>query len=898
MPISAGSQVGPFSIVREIGRGGMGVVYLARDAHLDRDVAIKMLPEHFASDPERLARFEREAKLLASLTHPNIAGIYGVERHEGHMFLVLEYVEGETLADRLDRGPLPIDEAIDVCRQVAAGLEAAHDAGVVHRDLKPANVRLTSNGVAKVLDFGLARADGVSGVSSSTSQAPTIETPARTPTVPGAILGTAPYMSPEQARGRRVDKRTDVWSFGVLLYECLTGTSPFIGETATDSIGAILHKDVDLARLPPGTPVALRRLLVRCLERDRNERLRDMGDARIELRDARSGESRTGALSSESARRLVWLAPAIAALVTALVVSFAAWQVLKTPPAKPALLTRLHMTTVEPLLISGLAARLVAISPDGSKIVYSAGEGGVTKLYLRRLDSYESRALPGTEDGRSPFFSPNGDRIAFFSQGLVKWLSLSGGTPTSLCPVPGLHLGGTWIDNDTILFCSNVSQRPFIVSTSGTASREVEVTGDEIIVGSFRWPRALPDGEHVLLSYLFELDGLEGPHVVALSLKSGQMQRITRGTDASYLPSGHIVYGQGESLLAAPFDLQSLKLTAAPRALDIGAVQGDAFGVRNIGLAQNGAAVYMPQVSVQPGRLVSVDRTGQFEVLDESPGVYGTPRLSPDQTRVVYWANQLVGGPQGDSTTDIWIYDLQRKRSISLTIDNPNASYAVWSHDGNSVMYLQFHPNGFSFDSMAANGSGEPTSMLEREHATLITSLAPDGASGVLYEVNPVTNRDIYLWIDGEDPKPLISTPANERAGTISPDGKWLAYVSDQSGSEQVYVTSFPDAKGRWLISSSSGVEPRWSPAGNELFYREGDQMMRVVVEPGESFVASAPEPLFEGSFAFDPFGNANYDITGDGQHFIMVRGDSSRTTTLNVLLGVNSELRRMFTSK
>jgi serine/threonine protein kinase len=873
----------------------MGVVYLARDAHLDRDVAIKMLPEHFASDPERLARFEREAKLLASLTHPNIAGIYGVERHEGHMFLVLEYVEGETLADRLDRGPLPVDEAIDVCMQVAAGLEAAHDAGVVHRDLKPANVRLTSSGVAKVLDFGLARADGASGVSSSTSQAPTMETPARTPTVPGAILGTAPYMSPEQARGRRVDKRTDIWSFGVLLYECLTGTSPFIGETATDSIGAILHKDVDLGRLPPGTPTPLRRLLVRCMERDRNERLRDMGDARIELRDARSGESRAGAPLSEGARRQAWLAPAIAALAAALVVSIASWQILKTPPETSTSMTRLLMTTDEPLLMSGLAARHVAISPDGSTIVYSAGEGGVTKLYLRRLDSYESRALPGTEDARSPFFSPDGDRIAFFSQGLVKWISLSGGTPTSLCPVPGLHMGGTWIDDDTIMFCSNVSPRPLVVSTSGTASRMVDVAGDESNVGRFRWPHTLPDGDHVLLSHQFELDGLEGPHIVVLSLKSGQLKRITRGTDATYVPSGHIIFGQGDSLLAAPFDVRGLKLTAAPRALGIDAVQADGFGVRNISFAQNGAAVYMRQISGQPGRLVSVDRTGQFEVLDESPGVYGTPRLSPDQTRVVYWSNQLVEGTRSDSSTNICIYNLQRKQTISLTIEKPNASYAIWSHDGNNVMYLQFHPNGFSFDSMSANGSGEPTTVFEQQHATLITSLAPDGESGVMYEVNPVTNRDIYLWTRGEDSRPLIATPANERAGAISPDGRWLAYISDQSGSEQVYVTSFPDARGRWLISGSGGVEPRWSPAGNELFYREGDRMMRVVLEPGDAFIASPPEPLFEGTFAFDPFGNANYDITSDGQHFLMVRGSTAQTTSLNVLLGLDGELRRMF---
>ncbi len=870
----------------------MGVVYLGRDTKLDRPVAIKALPEHLAEDPDRLARFEREARTLAQLSHPNVAGIYGVEEQDGARYLVLEYVEGETLAERLDRGVLAADETIDVCTQIASGVEAAHEAGVIHRDLKPANVKITPSGQVKVLDFGLAKSsDGNTSMMSSASQimtATSAQSP-NSPTVPGVILGTAPYMSPEQARGRSVDQRTDIWSFGVILYECLIGTSPFRGETVSDSIGAILHKEPDLALLPADTPRGLRRVLQRCLRRDKDRRWQAIGDVRIELEDARNDEHTGGSAAPGAARS--WPALAGAVVATAVIVAGAVWLGTRPEPPVAPEPVRFSMDFADQLDMSGMAFQTVAISPDGSTIVHSAGRAGRTHLYIRKLNESEATRIPGTQGGRSPFFSDDGQRLGFLAQGELKWLPLSGGMPLTVARFPGLHFGADWLPDGSIVYSTSQDETLSVVSSSGGTPRALTIDIEGGTIGFFRWPRVLPDGRHLLVTYMGTIDGAPGPHILVVNIESGTSRVLTRGTDARLIASGFLMYLQGESFLVSRFDVDALELVGQPRAMEM-SPRADGFGSVWAAVSDNGTLVYVPGGAIRGlGRLVWVERDGRVTSLsDESRGYY-TPRLSPDGSRITYWSTSDADG-QG-----VFSYDIRQGRSFPIrytTIEG--GSYPIWVPGEQSICALVNEPGGgWTLQSARPDGSGTPQVIARTGVARLITSFDPSGAGGLGYEVNPVTNRDILLVESFDEMRPLIATPANERAPRIAPGGDWFAFVSDQSGQDEVYVSSYPDGEGRILVSVRGGTEPCWSPDGSELYFRTDDAMMAVPVtyENGSIRLGQAEE-LFKGRYLLDYFGNANYDVDPEGGRFLMVLTEEVEEWEKQVVLDWTTDLERM----
>jgi hypothetical protein len=655
-------------VLREVGRGGMGVVYLARDTRLDREVAIKALPEHLATDPARLERFEREAKTLAGLSHPNVAGIYGVEEQDGARYLVLEYVDGETLADRLDRGPLPVDEAVEYAVQIAAGVEAAHEAGVIHRDLKPANIKITPDGVAKVLDFGLARAD--ESVSSSGGlDSPTMTTPQpqHSPTIEGAILGTAAYMSPEQARGRRVDKRTDIWSFGVVLYEMLVGASPFHGETATDSIGAVLHKDLDLARLPQSTPPNVRRVLDRCLVRDRNLRYRDIGDVRVELLRA---EGVPPAAAPRQSRAAIVIAGVLG--VTCIGVCAALWirpaAPLSDHAAEP---SRLNFPVSllpdgEPSTGEG---REFALSPDGTRLVVSAMVGSERGLWLRDLASDAALLLPDTAGAESPAFSPDGRWIAYFTDTALWKVATAGGSPRRLADATSSHRGVAWLGNDQLVYSPGTTSVLHVVSAAG-GTPETITSHESLDVDrphrSHRWPASTPDGRGVVFTAQSGGDSFNESTIAVVDLDSGQTTTLLEraGSFPIVLPNGELLYTSGGTVYASMVDWSVPAVVDTPKPVLDDVHHWPLNGSVQLTVGNDGTALYIrgSRQEAPLGMPTWLDlATGVRTPMLDEPTTVVTPRISPDGSRVVFSSEEgSLGTGVGSTEGSLIIYELAR----------------------------------------------------------------------------------------------------------------------------------------------------------------------------------------------------------------------------------------------
>jgi Tol biopolymer transport system component/tRNA A-37 threonylcarbamoyl transferase component Bud32 len=885
--LSPGSRVGIYEVIAPIGRGGMGEVYRARDPKLQRDVAIKALPEAFSQDRDRLLRFEREARLLASLNHSNIAAIHGLEEQDGSRFLVMELVEGQTLDERIAEGPLPLEETLAVAAQIAAGLEAAHEAGIIHRDLKPSNVKIRPGGSVKVLDLGLARTvDGAGALDSSLS--PTRTTPA---TLAGAILGTAAYMSPEQARGKPLDKRSDIFSFGCVVYECLTGRQAFSGETVTDILSAILSRDPDWSALPAGTPAKIRDLLRRCLQKDPKRRLHDIADARLEIEEAQSrgasGEVEPGESPRPAGRgRMTW---AIAGALAGAVLAAAATMLLRDKaPAAPAA-APLH--AVLPLGAGDALFTMrpsLALSPDGRTVVYSAIHNGVQTLFRRPLASDHAEAIQGTELGSRPFFSPNGQWVGFIAKNELRKVPLLGGAAVTLSNIPPVTAGGSWGTDGRLVLPLGANSGLYAISEAGgdltPFVRLDEALGEHALLHL----QILPGGRGILCTQRLGIDfaDLDRSNVVVIDPATGKRNTVIEGATFARYGNGRLAFLRGATVFTAPFDLSRLAVTGAavPVAEKIAIDPSEGVGLFALAAGTlafvDGEPVRLPLTSV-----VRLDREGKSVRLPLPPGAYFNPRLSPDGKRLAMV--QFFG-----LRSAIVIYDRERDIVSTLTPERGRFFCPLWSPDGKRVAFSRMGGARPTLGIKNADGSGEIQSFQKSsEDAEFPGSFSPDGKT-IAYTINYSADRggtrkpiseDIWLQsVDGTKPAPVgpwFEAPAREAAPAISPDGKWVAYVSDESGAKEIYVRPYPGPGVATKVSPDSGIEPAWTRGGRELIYRAGERYERfMVIEVANALPAfSAPRLLFttEVNIGGQWSGRGSreeafrdYDVSADGNTF------------------------------
>jgi Tol biopolymer transport system component len=899
--------LGHYKVGEQLGRGGMGEVYLADDLNLNRRVALKFLPDAFTGDPERMARFEREAKLLASLNNPNIAAIYGLEQAEGKRFIVMELVEGETLAQRLSKGALPIEEALGICKQIAEGLEAAHEKGVIHRDLKPANIKVTPDGKVKVLDFGLAKAFAGEQTELNLSNSPTLSNAA---TQRGVILGTAAYMSPEQAKGKTVDKRADVWAFGCVVFEMLTGRAAFQAEDISEILASVIKGDVKLDLLPANIHPRVCEMLSRCLQKDLRRRYPGIIDARYEIEQALADPSgvlvqplAAAELQSKWRLGLPWIAAVV--VLAAIIAGVAVWSLKPTPQSESRQVTRFYYELPKDQRLGHYLERAVAVSPDGRQFVYSTTGGG---LYLRSMDELDAKFIAGTEGAQQPFFSPNGKWIGYFSaaDSQLKKIAVNGGAPVALTTVDNFTVGCfSWGPNDIIVY-SSPSRGIMRVSAKGGVPVEIikKAENEGILC-----PQMLPDGESILFITYSSYTPLRSMKVAVQSLKSGKRRELFAGNIAQfaqYLPTRHIVYAEGNNLIARPFDPEKLELTGEPISL--------AERIYRIGLwpqyamSDLGTLVFVPEAAtasaIAQRSLVWVDRNGKEEPLAAQPNAYVDPRISPDGTQV---AVTIVAGENRENT-GIWIWDLIRQTLTPLTSHKGRDISPLWTPDGKRIAYLSFRDSGYNLNWKAANGTAkeEPLS----SGMIVPASWSGDGKNLVLMRVAlaGIPNFDIgTLSMEGDRKwKPLLQEKYVEYQPRISPNGRWIAYASDESGQGQIYVRPFPDVeKDKWTVSINGGYSPLWSPDGRELFYRNGDAVIVVTVKTEPAFTLYTPKILFRGVYA-SPSANwmqwtdvDTWDISRDGKRFLMMKESGSAASTaggprrINIVLNWFEELKQ-----
>jgi Tol biopolymer transport system component len=825
--LTRGSRLGPFELVSPLGAGGMGQVWRATDSRLGRDVALKMLPADLVAHPDRVARFEREARLLASLSHPGIAILFGVEEIDGQSFLVMELVDGEDLAERLRRGPIRLDEAVSIARQVAEALEAAHEKGIVHRDLKPANVKVTPDGRAKVLDFGLAKACHANGAGPDHSGAPTLTDAG---TAAGLIVGTASYMSPEQARGKPVDRRTDVWSFGVLLFEMLTGRRLFAGETLSDTLAAVLGREIDWSALPATTPPSVRRVLARCLERDPKHRIHDIADARIELegRSAITAEAASARWPSLLAR----VAPG--AIAGAVVVLAAAPLLRGRAPAAP--LPPEVRFAVSPAA-SGSFEGYPALSPDGRQLAYVLGsEKGLSSLWLHSFEMGTARELPGTEDADEPFWSPDGRFLAFFAGGDLRRLDLASGIVQSLCAAPDPR-GGTWGSRGEILFGTTASAGLRRVREGGgpvEVVTEIDVGHNE---GSHRFPSFLSDGRH----YVFTVLGTEETMGLyfADAWTTGYRKVSPDLSRAVHDARGYLLFLRSGTLLAQRFDAERGVLEGDPSPVAPQRVGAD-VGLEGWFAAGPGVVAYRPGAH-QKSRLVWVDRAGRVVGEVTSPGAYGAPVLSRDGRRVA----TLVEGPDR-TRIDLWIFEASgHDRGQRLPLDARLVFMPVWSPDGGWIAYTAL---GRTLTRRATSGAGHEEVLISDGPARTPCDWSPDGRTLLFEQYSEANGAD--LWTLDVDPphaaRPVLQGRGNQTHASFSPDGRLFAYTSDEAGQPQVFVETFPPSGARWQITTGGGDQASWRADAREIYYVGVDRVLYAVpVRSLSPLTVGTAEPLF-----------------------------------------------------
>ena len=847
MALAIGSRVGPYHITAEIGAGGMGVVYRAHDSRLGRDVAVKVSAERFSE------RFEREARAVAALNHPNICTLHDV----GPDYLVMELVEGETLADvlaqRLRLSPgLPIDETLRIARQIALALDAAHDAGIVHRDLKPGNIKIRTDGTVKVLDFGLAKIHGATEPASQDIDKLT-HSPTLLATQAGLILGTAAYMSPEQARGKVVDRRADIWAFGVVVYEMLAGRRPFDGEDVSTTVAAVIQSEPRW----DGIPHSMLRLLKRCLTKDPRRRLRDIGDV-WELLDV-AAES----VPRSRAGMAGWIAAAVAAIVAAAAL-WSQWRGVDRPAERP--LVQLEVDLGSDVSLAPLNAPTpssLAISPDATRLVYAASvAGGAQQLYVRRFDQLMATALAGTDGAVNPFFSADGRWVAFHDRTRLKKIPVEGGAVQPLMELT-IFAGMDWTD-DQLLVGSGLDQGLLQSLASGGARTSILNLGrDERFFAS---PQLLPGGKDVLITVYGTPPSLDRAFIDVVSLTDRTRKTVARGgTAARYLSSGHLVYTNRSTMFAVPFDLASRETrgTAVPVLNDIGYDQ--ASGFPQFSISRDGTLVYrrVTENTRGAGRLAWIDVTGKPQPLPTKPLQYaGTPRLSPD-------GKKLSAVVRDGASQDVWVYDIERDAMTRLTFGSETFASTIWSRDGR---YVVFGSIGNGLYWARADGGGEPRLLVPGKAITFPFSFSPDGKRLAYYDVSGTPQIWTVPVEPGDEPKAgtperYLTSQFSETVPMFSPDGRWMAYESNESGRPEIYVRAFPAGSSKWQISNNGGTWPIWSPNGRELLYRSGDQLVSVpYTAAGNSFVSEKPK------IWLTTLGNAiSFDLSPDGKRVLVV---------------------------
>ena len=901
MPLTTGQLLSHYRIDRKIGQGGMGEVWAATDTRLNRPAAIKALPPTVAADPERLARFKREAQMLAALSHPNIAAIYGLEEIGGEPYLALELVEGEDLSARIEGRRVPPDEAIEIALQIAAALEEAHEKGIIHRDLKPANIKISSGGKVKVLDFGLAKAlsadPAASGGSLDMSLSPTMT--AAMGTQVGMILGTAGYMAPEQARGKTVDRRADIWAFGVILFEMLTGERLYTGETVTDVIAAVVTREPDWGKLPTDTPVALRRVLQRCMQKDPRKRLRDIGDAALELAAPSADDSGARPVSPAArpaASRSRWLV-GVACLVLGAVATWTVREVM-TPRAEAA---RPVWSSLAPPAGSHFEfIRFLEISPDGRRVAFvaPAPAGGERLLWVRDLDVEQPRALAGTEGAEQPFWSPDSQSIGYFAARKLRRVSADGGVSQTLADAGTAPRGAAWGADGTILFVPDWSKAIFRISATGGTPTAVTKVDQERLELSHRWPHMLPDGRHFLYFVVSTYPDLNPANPSELD-KSGLYIASLDGTEPPRLLStarsravyrnGSLLYVDDGILMARPFDLGSLSFSGEAVSLAEGVTQAvDAlWGGALFSVSDDKSLLFVrgaPQRR-SVGQLRWRDREGKDLGALGEVQPFNNLRLSHDGRHVT----TSIGDPG-----DLWIHDVARGTSTRFTFDPGNDEVQLWSPRDDQILFQSsrlisgkaFTP-GTLFQKVATGLSPEEQVAVEGPSQILVPEdWSPDGSMAVVTALRSETGSDLMIYsFERHTIEPFLVTNHEEQYARFSPDGRWLAYASEESGRYEIYVQAFPGPGGKWQVSTDGGTRPVWRPDGRELFYLGADHLMAVPVETTGGFRSDRPVALFPNDLG-DSRDGANYDISPDGKRFlVMVEAEKTTSETASVTL-------------
>jgi serine/threonine protein kinase/Tol biopolymer transport system component len=882
MSLTPGTRIGTYEIEASLGAGGMGAVYRALDTKLGRRVAIKILPAGFADNPERKARFEREAQVLAALNHPHIAQIYGVD--EGPA-LVMELVDGSTLADRIAQGPLPVDEALSIARQVAAALQAAHDKGIVHRDLKPSNIALTSEGNVKVLDFGLAKLTEASGpraqASGDLTASPTLTSPAMV-TGAGMILGTAAYMSPEQAKGRAADKRSDVWAFGCVLYEMLTGRRAFGGSDVSDTLASVLARDPDLAALPAAAPPSVRTLLERCFAKDARKRFADMSVVEYLLEEGQGVPSARRDISALSRReRYAW--SAVVVIITAALLQLALLHFRETPPALPPGVRFAVSPPPGMTLATGVVTGGGIVSPDGRQIVFpTAPRAGATRLALRRLDADEARELSGTDGAIGAFWSPDSRFIGFLAGGKIQKIDTSGSPPQVVCDASGF-VGGAWNRDGVILFA--LDNGPLMrVSASGGTPAPMTALDKSKNETSHRHPWFLPDGNH----FLYTATSMTAESAIYVgSLDGGDRTLVTTTDTQAAYADGYLLLVRDNALLAQRFDPARLEMSGDPVvvARDISNSPSSAIG--DFSVSTTGVLAFRRGTIGVPTELGWVDRNGKrLETVGE-PADQTALRLSPDGRRVA-----ISVFDSSKRSRDIWIHDFARGVRTRFTFNPGEHWSSIWSPDGRFLVFSANQGGLLDLYRKAADGAGAEELLTKSVGNNRYTgSWSADGRF-ILYgtgRTRSQTGNDVWLLplSDNQEPRPFLQTRFNETEGMFSPDGRWVAYQSDESGRDEIAVVPFPGPGGKWQISTAGGQQPRWGPDGREIFFLEGNQklMAAAVDGSGAALQLGQVRMLFEARFRTENYlgyGEGSvYDVSPDGRRFLInVVGSGERAQT------------------